>query len=121
MRYKQGKQKILISFLQYGVFADIYSLSIILFELFSGIDPFPGNIGQIVQAKLQDEKPEFPIQFPAGLKNIISCGWSRKPRERPKIENLKSVLSFMLKQEEERSWKGYNKANTDNNISSPKY
>jgi hypothetical protein len=41
-------------FLQYGVLPDVYSLAIIIFELFSRMDPFPGNIGQIVQAKLQN-------------------------------------------------------------------
>ncbi len=92
--------------MQYGVLADIYSLAIILFELFSGLDPFPGNIGQIVQAKIQDEKPEFPSEFPAALKCLISDGWSKKPRERPNIDKFRMTLSLMLKQEEEKSLKG---------------
>ncbi len=94
-----------VLFLQFGVLPDIYSLSIILFELFSGMDPFPGNIGQIVQAKIQDEKPEFPSQFPAALKNVISDGWSPKPRQRPTIEKFRSALKVM-KQEEESSHMG---------------
>ena len=91
--------------LQYGVLADIYSLTILLFELFSGIDPFPGSMGQIWQAKNLDEKPEFPLEFPAALKNLISVGWSKKPRERPAIEKIKIALN-VLKQEEETTHMG---------------
>jgi hypothetical protein len=88
--------------LQFGDLADIYSLTILLFELFSGVDPFPGNIGQICQAKNLDEKPNIPLEFPAALKNLIVDGWSRKPRQRPGIEKFKSALKSMVKQEEEK-------------------
>jgi serine/threonine protein kinase len=91
--------------LQYGVLADIYSLSIILFELFSGTDPFPGSMGQIWQAKNLDDKPKIPLEFPAVLENLICDGWSKKPRERPKIERFRLALN-MLKQEEESSHMG---------------
>jgi serine/threonine protein kinase len=94
--------------LQYGVLADIYSLSIILFELFSGMDPFPGNMGQIWQAKNLDEKPEIPSEFPAVLKELVLTGWSKKPRERPEIEKFSLALSLMLKEEEEKSLTGNN-------------
>jgi hypothetical protein len=64
------------------------------------VDPFPGNIGQIVQAKIQNEAPKIPSEFPAALKNVISDGWSKNPRERPEIEMFKLALN-VLKQEEE--------------------
>jgi serine/threonine protein kinase len=92
--------------LQYGVLADIYSLSIILFELFSGTDPFPGSMGQIWQAKIQNEKPEIPSKFPALLKELVLTGWSKKPRERPEIEKIRLALNIMEKEEEEKSFRG---------------
>ncbi len=92
--------------MQYGVLADIYSLAIIIFELFSGLDPFPGNIGQICQAKIQDEKPKIPSEFPEALKKVIRDGWSKKPRERPEIEKFRKALCIVLKQEEKKSLKG---------------
>jgi serine/threonine protein kinase len=81
---------------------DIYSLSIILFELFSGTDPFPGSMGQIWQAKIQNEKPEIPSKFPALLKELVLTGWSKKPRERPEIEKISLALNIMEKEEEEK-------------------
>ena len=81
--------------------ADIYSLAIILFELFSGVDPFPGNIGQICCAKFKDEMPDIPQDFPTALKDLVCSGWSEKPRERPEIEKFKSALRQMIEHEEE--------------------
>ncbi len=65
------------------------------------MDPFPGDIGQIVQAKILDEKPKFPSEFPAVLKEMVNAGWSQKPRERPGIEEFRSALSLMLKSEDQ--------------------
>ncbi len=88
--------------LQYGVMVDMYSLSVIIFELFSGMNPFHGNIFQIWQAKIKDEKPIIPLEFPADLKNLVSDGWSIKPRERPEIGKFRSALSLMLQLVEEK-------------------
>jgi hypothetical protein len=66
------------------------------------MDPFP-RTGQIWQAKDLDEKPEIKVEFPAALKKLIHYGWSKKPRERPEIEEFRTALSLMLKQQEEKS------------------
>jgi hypothetical protein len=67
------------------------------------MDPFPGNMSQILIAKFQDETPEIPLEFPAALKNLISYGWSKKPRERPELEKFRLALSVMLREEENQS------------------
>ncbi len=74
----------------------MYSLTIIIFELFSGIDPFPGHIGQIFQAKMSDKKPAIPSDVPAELKELVVQGWSKDPKERPPIQEFKSELNKML-------------------------
>ncbi len=83
-------------FFQYGVSADVYSLSIIIFELFSGIDPFPGSMGQIFEAKRLDEKPVIPSDFPFDLRELVIQGWSKYPKERLPIQDFQSVLNKML-------------------------
>jgi hypothetical protein len=74
----------------------VYSLTIIIFELFSGIDPFPGHIGQIFQAKMSDKKPAIPSDFPLALNELMLNGWSKDPNERPSIEEFKSAFNKML-------------------------
>ncbi len=77
----------------------MYSLTIIIFELFSGINPFPGHIGQIFQAKMFDKKPAIPSDFPSDLKELVIQGWSKYQKERPPIEDFKSALNKMLTSE----------------------
>ncbi len=62
-------------------------------------------MGQILQAKNLDEKPEILLEFPTPLKNLIIDGWSKKPRERSEIEKFKLALN-VLKQEEEAKPRG---------------
>jgi hypothetical protein len=84
---------------QYGVSADVYSLTIIVFELFSGINPFPGHIGQIFQAKMSNKKPAIPSDFPLILIELMLNGWSKEQKERPSIHEFKSALNKMLTSE----------------------
>jgi serine/threonine protein kinase len=86
-------------FFQYGVSTDVYSLTIIIFELFSGINPFPGQIFQIFQAKMSDKKPVIPSDFPSDLRELVIQGWSKDPKERPSIQEFKSALNKMLPRE----------------------
>ncbi len=76
-------------------------MTIIIFELFSGIDPFPGRMFQIFQAKLLDKEPAVPTDFPSDLKELVSLGLSQKPNERPEIHKFKSVFVKMLTEEKD--------------------
>ncbi len=78
----------------------MYSLTIIIFELFSGINPFPGHIGQIFQAKMSDKKPVIPSDFPVELIELVIQGWSKDPKERPSIQGFKSAFNKVLPREE---------------------
>ena len=103
-------------FFQYGVSADVYSLSIIIFELFSGIDPFPGSIGQIFEAKRLDEKPVIPSDFPSDLKELICRGWTKEPKKRPPIEEFKFAFNKMLP----KQGKGQSPTLPEDNLSNEK-
>jgi hypothetical protein len=81
------------------VSADIYSLTIILYELFSGINPFPGNIGQVLKAKENHQNPHISSEFPNSLKDLMPLGWSKEPEKRPGLGHFKSALSTMLQDE----------------------
>jgi serine/threonine protein kinase len=92
----QGFFSIFMLIFQYGLPADIYSLSIIFFELFSGETPFPGDVCQILGAKMRDVRPAMPEDFPSELKELVSQGYSKEPTERPKLLHFQSALNKML-------------------------
>ncbi len=77
----------------------MYSLTILIFELFSGINPYPGHIGQIFLAKMSDKKPVIPSDFPLELIELVIQGWSKDPKERPSIEEFTSALNKMVPRE----------------------
>ena len=79
-----------------GLSADIFSFVLILFELFSGIDPFPGTVYDIIGAKQLKANPKIPDDFPADLKLVIERCWTNEPMERPSVEDINNVLDKML-------------------------
>ena len=78
--------------LRYGVSVDIYSFNTILFELFSGLCPFPGDYTEVFGLKMAGENPEIPSDFPLLLIDLIGKGWSKEHTERPSIADYSSVL-----------------------------
>jgi serine/threonine protein kinase len=81
---------------QYGAPVDIYSLIVIFFELFSGENPFPGNLFQVYQAKISDIKPAVPSHLPPDLKELVLQSFSKEPKERPPIKDIQLALNKML-------------------------
>jgi serine/threonine protein kinase len=79
------------------VSADVYSFSIILFELFSGLNPFPGNMVKIYQEKMINPQPKIPENFPSDLTDLVGQGCSKDPSNRPGLEEFKSAFKKMLK------------------------
>jgi serine/threonine protein kinase len=83
-------------FLQHGMPVDVYSLSIILYELFSGLEAFPGDILKVYHAKIGGDQPVIPSNFPVNLKEVVSQGCSKEPTQRPSLQEFKTVLEEML-------------------------
>ena len=79
----------------FGVSVDVYSLNAILFELFSGLCPFPGDMKKVWGAKMAGEKPEIPPGFPLLLINLIDRGWEKNHTERPTISEYALALKQM--------------------------
>ncbi|CAG0897192.1 unnamed protein product [Cyprideis torosa] len=80
--------------LRYGTPVDVCSLSLILFELFTGEDPFKGctSVGQVVAAIMRDQRPQIPSDFPESLKPLLEKGWSRDPLQRPPLTRFREAL-----------------------------
>ena len=78
--------------LRYGVSADVYSFCTILYELFSGKFPFPGNLYEVIEAKKNGQNPKIPDDFPIKLGELVQKGWSKNPTKRPQLKKLNSAL-----------------------------
>ncbi|CAG0903515.1 unnamed protein product [Cyprideis torosa] len=83
--------------LRYGTPVDVYSLSLILFELFTGEDPFKGcrSVAQVVAAILRDQRPQIPSDFPEGMKSLLEKGWSKDPLQRPPLTLFRDTLQTL--------------------------
>jgi len=95
--------------IKYGVSADVYSLSILLYELFSELAPFSGYSEFEIYAKVQkNQRPDFPQNFPEELRNVIAIGWSSIPGDRPRVKEFEAVLIKMIGEDEIQVLQGVN-------------
>ncbi|KAJ5080002.1 serine/threonine-protein kinase nek11 [Anaeramoeba ignava] len=73
----------------YDSSCDIFSLSMILFQMFSKKQPFQNENAMMVSMKImQGTRPEFPNDFPKELIEVIKKGWSQDPKERCSLDEF---------------------------------
>ena len=84
----------------YTFSADLYSFSIILFELYSATKfPYTCNVRDwhgvysFVNEIAMKPKPQIPMSCPDDVKDLISRGWSNKVEERPQLDEF--ISSFV--------------------------
>ncbi len=81
----------------YSYNADTFSLAMILYELFSGNDPFPGcTMMQVLSALLRNQRPNITSDIPDQLKGLIMDGWATEPGRRPPISRYQAALKSMM-------------------------
>ena len=79
-----------------GASVDIFSLSVILYQLFSGKDPYPGTLPEVVGAKHAKTFPSIPSDFPNELGSIINQCWVSEPDGRPTLTEIATSLKNYL-------------------------
>ena len=82
---------------KYGPEVDVYSLSLIFYEMFSGQLAFPNMTpNQLLMAVcIRKRRPDFDENFPKGLKEKISLGWSHEAKGRCPLDDFLPVLLAM--------------------------
>lgn len=78
----------------YNVKADVFSFSILLWELMALCKPYDGLVGQQVKecVSVFGERPAIPRTWPTNLRRILRRGWTESIVDRPHIEEVKDVL-----------------------------
>jgi serine/threonine protein kinase len=78
----------------YNVKADVFSFSILLWELMALVKPYDGLVGQQVKecVSVFGERPAIPRTWPTTLRRILRRGWCENLLDRPFITEVKEVL-----------------------------
>lgn len=79
----------------YGEEVDVYSLSLILYEMFSGEIAFHDQdmLQLVTTIYVNKERPTFTSTFPSQLlRAIIELGWSHDPEDRCKLDDFRETL-----------------------------
>ncbi|CAG0896616.1 unnamed protein product [Cyprideis torosa] len=79
---------------EYKTSVDVYSLSLILFELVTGEDLFKNCTSdlQVLTAILQNRRPTIPEDVPDALRSVLQKGWSQNPLDRPALSSFQETL-----------------------------
>lgn len=89
---------------QYGLSADVYSFSIILWELVTLKTPFP-NLSKEEHATFvfgMNCRPNIGFGWPTLLKAIVKCCWSEEPTERLTFQQIEEALSAYIKSKDKQ-------------------
>ena len=81
--------------------ADIYSLGVILYELYSGHLPFETSPDAGVVLREDDAPPPFPAEFPARVRSVVECCLRLEPSSRfPGVSHLLAALGQTARAED---------------------
>lgn len=82
----------------YNCKVDVFSFSILLWEVMALCKPYDGLVGQQVKecVSVFGERPAIPRTWPTNLRRIMRRGWSENLLERPFIAEVKDTLDKLL-------------------------
>lgn len=75
---------------------DVFAFGMVLFEMCTGVQPWPGLTEMAVMGKLtRHERPEFPpaAAVPEQLATLIKSCWQDEPSSRPTARQIVTILS----------------------------
>lgn len=73
---------------------DVYSYSIILYEIWTGSHPYPENISmfKIIHNVMNKVRPEFPSTINSNIRDLITKCWDHDPEKRPTFTDICNIL-----------------------------
>ena len=77
----------------YSPSSDVYSFSIVLYSLITGLDPFQGcMLLEVLDKVCSGERPFIPSEVPFSYKKLIEKCWSHDPKDRPSFDEIKETI-----------------------------
>eukprot|EP01087_Luapelamoeba_hula_P021520 TRINITY_DN7544_c0_g1_i1.p1 TRINITY_DN7544_c0_g1~~TRINITY_DN7544_c0_g1_i1.p1 ORF type:complete len:591 (-),score=120.13 TRINITY_DN7544_c0_g1_i1:88-1860(-) len=84
--------------LDYDEKTDVYSFGMVMYELFTGDEPFSKQfkaIQDLIEAVVKkNERPKLPPNCPKRLANLIKACWNTVPSKRPGFEEMLAENAF---------------------------
>lgn len=79
----------------YNLKADVFSYSILLWEILALTKPYEGLLGPQVKESVSvyGERPTVPRSWPVAIRRLLRSGWGESMENRPTMDELYEVLS----------------------------
>jgi len=79
----------------YNLKADVFSYSILLWEIMALAKPYDGLLGPQVKesVSLFGERPSVPRSWPVAIRRLLRRGWSESISNRPTMDNILETLT----------------------------
>lgn len=82
----------------YNCKADVWSFSVLLWELMALTKPYDGLVGHQVKecVSVFGERPSIPRSWPTNIRRLLRRGWSESIDERPTMDEVQDTLEKLL-------------------------
>lgn len=93
----------------YNLRADVFSYSILLWEIMALSKPYDGLLGHQVKESVSifGERPSVPRSWPVAIRRLLRRGWSESISNRPTMDEIHKILTKLLESSVKSAGKMY--------------